>query len=151
MEMPDTSQPILRPGDTIVVAIAEDGHYGSRVYDGTGHEVSSLVLKSVSRFSSRAGMAPEVMSLEGAIEYAKGAGATVLIVPQWAHYEDRNTPWSGRRDHISLDISIYHVADGEKITATDITANNSSFTFINHRPIALLPRLLDRYVASLFR
>jgi len=151
MDMPDTSQPVLRPGDTIVVAIAEDGQYGTRVYDGTGHEVSSLVLKSISRFSGRAGMAPEAMSLEGAMEYAKAEEATVLIAPQWAHYEDRNTPWSWRRDHISLDISIYHVADGEKVNTTDITANNSSFTFINHRPIELLPKPLDRYVASLFR
>ena len=91
------------------------------------------------------------MELPNALSVAKEKGAMYVVVPEMLHYEDRNTPWSGRLDQITVKISVFLVEDGSMVQSSMITANNQVATFVDNRPMVLIYKPLPELVKNFYQ
>lgn len=134
----------------VYVAIGEDGKYGSFNYYGTGREVSILIMNSINQHAHNVELADEYLKKADALEASAKNGCSYMVMPTFVHFEDRNTPWSGRRDHVTLQIDIYDTGTKEKINSTTIAASNRWFQFRDHSPMVLLRRPIKTYIDSVY-
>lgn len=137
-----------KTGKVLVVA-AEDGRYGATTYAGTGDEFASLLIIEFAKYASGQEIFPHV-ALDKAIYAAKSKGAKYVVIPEILHYEDRNTVWSGRRDHITVKVTVYLVENGSVAQSSMITANNQWVTLVNNRPMVLLNKPLAEMVKNFY-
>lgn len=144
----ETAKKLDRAGKVVVV-IAADGRYGAKVYSGTGDEFTSLVMVEFAKFAAGYEILPR-MELPNALSVAKEKGAMYVVVPEILHYEDRNTPWSGRLDQITVKVSVYLVEDGSMAQSSMITANNQVATFVDNRPMVLIYKPLTELVKNFY-
>ena len=77
---------------------------------------------------------------------AKANNASVLVVPQITLWEDRNTPWSGKRDKVKLILTSYDVSKNKTMNRAVLYGTNRWFTFVNNRPSVLLDAMISKYL-----
>lgn len=138
------------PDMPVFVAVAKDGQYNHITYHGTGKEVSVMIMNAIKGHAQEVELADEYLKKTEALKAATASGSRYMFFPELVHFEDRNTPWSGRRDRTTLQIDIYDVMTKEKITSTTITANNRWFQFRDHSPMVLLRRPVKLHINSLY-
>ena len=143
-----SSEKLDKSGKVLVVA-ADDGRYGATIYTGTGNELASLLIIEFAKYASGQENLPH-MALDKAISAAKLKNAKYVVIPEVLHYEDRNTVWSGRRDHITVKVTVYLAEDGSVAQSSMITANNQWATLVNNRPMVLLNKPLAEMVKNFY-
>ena len=144
----ESAKKLDRAGKVLVVTGA-DGRYGSITYTGTGNEFASLVLVEFAKYASAYEILPQ-MPLANAIGEAKAKDAKYVVMPEILFYEDRNTPLSGRRDQITVKVSVYNVDDGSMVQSSMVTANNQWATLVNNRPMVLINKPLGEMVKNFY-
>jgi hypothetical protein len=102
------------------------------------------------RHLTRVEQAERPETYQRAMEAAKKIGATYLIDPSIAHWEDRATEWSGISDKVELQISIYDTATGRLIERGTVSGRSGLATLGGDHPQDLLPPPVNQYVDSLF-
>lgn len=148
MPISESAKKLDRAGKVFVVTGA-DGKFGSTFYTGTGDEFASLVMVEFAKYASGYEILP-YMPLKNAINETKAKEAKYVVTPEILHYEDRNTPWSGRLDQITVKISVYLVEDGSMVQSSMITANNQVATFVDNRPMVLIYKPLAELVKNFY-
>ena len=148
MPISETAKKLDRSGNVVVVTAA-DGRFGSTIYTGTGDEFTSLVMVEFAKFAAGYEILPH-MELINASSTAKSKSIQYVVVPEILHYEDRNTPWSGRLDQITVKITVYLVDDGSMVQSSMITANNQWATFVDNRPMVLINKPLPELVKNFY-
>lgn len=138
----------LSSDSTAWVLVPEDGQYGPQVYAGSGQAVANATIEAMSP-------APPLMLLMPGIDLhrARIRAATEdvdwVVVPSLIHWEDRATNWSGRRDLIRVDLSVYRTNPWELAAQVMFEARNSWFTLFNNPPRDLLDEEYTRAVRTL--
>ena len=130
----------------VYVSRPSDGLYGDKKYSNSGVIVQNAVSNYLYKVSDNVENASIVSDVEHDMHNAKKSNASVLISPQITHWEDRNTPWSGRRDRVELIISAYNLKNNSLMNRAKLYATSSKFTFINDRPQVLLDKMLEQYI-----
>ena len=144
----ESAKKLDRAGKVFVVTGA-DGRYGSITYTGTGNEFASLVLVEFAKYASEYEILPQ-MPLDNAISEAKAKEAKYVVMPEILFYEDRNTPLSGRRDQITVKVTVYSADDGKMVQSSMITANSQWATLVNNRPMVLINKPLVELVKNFY-
>lgn len=144
----ESAKKLDRAGKVLVVTGA-DGKFGSTVYTGTGDEFASLVMVEFAKYATGYEILPH-MPLTNAISAAKEKDAKYVVTPEILHYEDRNTPWSGRLDQITVKVTVYLVDDGSMVQSSMVTANNQWATLVNNRPMVLINKPLAEMVKNFY-
>lgn len=145
----ESAQKLDRAGKILVVTGA-DGRYESITYTGTGNEFASIVLVEFAKYASGYEILPQ-MSLANAIGEAKAKDAKYVVMPEILFYEDRNTPWSGRLDQITIKVTVYYVDDGSMVQSSLVTATNQWATLVNNRPMVLIYKPLAEVVKKFYQ
>ncbi|MPY75544.1 MAG: DUF4823 domain-containing protein [Alphaproteobacteria bacterium] len=135
---------------TAYVAVPQDGRYGHTVYSGSGLTTAQIVAGAFTRQLTRVEQAARPETHDSALEAAKKMGATYLISPSIAHWEDRATAWSSRSDKVEVQISIYDPATGRLIERGVVAGRSGLATLGGDHPQDLLPQPVKQYVDSLF-
>jgi hypothetical protein len=86
---------------------------------------------------------PLAQLIEGHNEGAALAGAKeqrieFLVAPRILHWEDRNTPWSGIRDKVQVELRLLKTNPVELISSVRFESRSNSFVFIDGKPEGLL-------------
>lgn len=89
-------------------------------------------------------------SQDQALESARTSGADFLIFPIIVTWEDHDTEWSMRRDHITLRFEIYETTEGKRVYATEFSSKSRSMTEGGDTPQDLLPPVISDFVGTLY-
>jgi hypothetical protein len=135
---------------TAYVAVPQDGRYGHTVYSGSGLTTTQIVAGAFTRHLTRVEQAERPETYESALEAAKKMGATYLISPSIAHWEDRATEWSLISDKVELQISVYDAVTGRLIERGIVDGRSGWATLGGDHPQDLLPQPVNQYVDNLF-
>jgi hypothetical protein len=148
---PGTASRVAGPAPTAQIGVAapEDGAFAASIYTGTGRFLANRTLSAVrEKF-------PLAQLIEGenegaALAAAKEQQIEFLVVPRILHWEDRNTPWSGIRDKVQVELRLLKTSPLELISSVRFESRNNSFTFIDGKPEGLLDDDFDEAVLRLF-
>jgi hypothetical protein len=140
----------LEPSKNVYISIPHDGKYGQINYQGSGVNVSQIILTAFSKYSNTADTGHEYQSFEDALAYAKESGYGYLVFPTILEWEDRTTEWSGIPDAASIKIAIINTETGKTIDSAMIKGKSGLATFGGDHPQDLLPEPVEEYVGSLF-
>lgn len=145
------TNPKLNNAQKVFVALPQDGVYHNIKYAYSGQQVQQAFFETLSQYSMEVVMAESFQSIEDAKKQAQKVQAQILIYPIITHWEDRNTPWSGLRDKVRLNVQVYSVVDNKLIDKSSLYATNRWLTFVNAAPANLLKRIVPPYVGNLYQ
>lgn len=145
------SSAVFTADQKVLVALPKDGVFQNIKYDDSGQQVQQSFLEALSFTAGEVALAERVMSLDESLAYAGQIGAQVLVYPVITHWEDRNTPWSGLRDKVRINVQVYSVGPNKVLDRTSLYATNRWFAFVNAAPANLLKKIVNPYVRQLSR
>jgi hypothetical protein len=148
-----TSRPLLSPtakllrNKSIVIAVPANGVYSGRVYAASGKVTAQAVQAAFSPYSYKVTIldnCSEITCLQAV------STSDYLVLPVILHWEDRATEWSGKRDKLSVKISVFDGVTKSEIASTIISGKSRLLTFGGDHPDDLLQRPISEFVASLY-
>lgn len=133
------------------LCLPQDGVYQNIKYAYSGQQVQHAFFESLSRFGAEVVLGETFQSIEDAKKQAQKVQAQILIYPIITHWEDRNTPWSGMRDKVRINVQVYSVADNKLIDKSSLYATNRWIALVNAAPANLLKKIVPSYVENLYQ
>ncbi len=140
----------LASENRIFVSIPSNGRYGNTTYQGSGANVSQMIMLSFSKYSPNIEIGNNFQTREQAHAYSKKYNYDILILPTILEWEDRATEWSGIPDKVSIKIAIIHVGSGKTMGSAIIKGKSGLGTLGGDHPQDLLPEPLDEYAGSMY-
>jgi Domain of unknown function (DUF4823) len=145
-----TNAPLDRQASAYV-ALPVDGSYGSIIYKGSGAQTATAVANAFAPHLHSIVLAEAHQDIDDATQYAKERHYKYLLYPQILHWEDRATEWSGRRDAVSINLSVIIADSGTVLDSATIAGQSKLITFGGGHPQDLLPSTLEKYATELFQ
>jgi hypothetical protein len=146
-----TSASRLDRAKPVYVAIPQDGAYGGRPYTGSGQRVAQAIASAFSMHASRVQIADRRAESDASdVEAARAAGAGYVAVPVIAHWEQRNTVWSGMPSRMAIRLTVFDAATGQQITSSAIEGRSRIMSMTATTPESLLREPLMNYVRGLY-
>ena len=142
---------VLQSEQKIFVALPKDGAFGHIDYINSGRDVQQSFYDNFLRYTDQVILAKVELSIDEAKSQALKQNADILVYPVISHWEDRNTPWSGLRDKVRINITVYSVKDGRTLDKTTMYATNNWLAFVNANPQNRLKTIIDPYVKALYK
>jgi hypothetical protein len=146
------ANPVLKASDKIVIVMPANGKYKNDTYPKSGEAVADKLNLAMREYTSEISLTDENMTLEAAKEYAVKNKFTHIMYPEITNWEDRQTAFSGRRDRVSIHITVFDV-NNNKIADDCIIYGNgktSSWSPVNKTPEILLDKPFSVYMTGLF-
>lgn len=140
----------LKAQESVYIMLAQDGHYGNTPYPGSGRAASNALTGAFTKFSNRVEQAAQVEDLDLARANAARQNLTYVARPVILNWEDRATEWSGKRDRISIQISVVDVKSGRSESSGVVNGSSKWFTFGGDHPEDLLEEGMNRFVSQLY-
>lgn len=140
----------LDPARGVYVTVPRDGSYGSTTYSGSGQIAAQGVAAAFSKYASRVQVAEKPSETKEAMASAKSLGASYLVVPAIAHWEQRATEWSGRPSRMAIRVSVIDASSGEQITSSLVEGRSRIVSWTSTSPESLLKDPLNEYVRGLY-
>ena len=134
----------------VYVVTPHNGNYGDQIYEGSGSAVASAFDSAFSHFADNVVVGPYCDSTTSAVDAAKAHHCSFVVIPKIAHWEDRATEWSGKRDKMELFVRILNVADESEVRSVEITGKSRWLTFGGDHPQDLLADPIQDLVESLY-
>jgi hypothetical protein len=131
------------------IAVPADGTFAGRICTGTGRFVAERTLTAVREKFPLAQLV-EGDNERAALAGAKEQGVDFLVAPRILHWEDRNTPWSGIRDKVRVELRLLKTDPVELISSVRFESRSNSITLIDGKPEGLLDDDFDEAVLPLF-
>lgn len=144
------TSPQLDRGKGVYVAIPQDGAYANRNYAGSGQTVAQAVAVAFSGLAKQVQIADRhPQQLEESIAAAKSAGAGYVAVPVIAHWEHRNTTWSGLPSRMAIRLTIFDL-EGKQLASSAIEGRSRIVSMSGTSPESLLKGPVREYVRGLY-
>lgn len=140
----------LDPKKSVYVSIPNDGQYGQITYHGSGQNTSQIIVLAFSHHAQIVESGHERQSYKDAMESARNADASYLVLPTILEWEDRATEWSAIPDKASIKIAIVDTKNESTIDSVIIKGKSGLATFGGDHPQDLLPKPVTEYVDSLY-
>ena len=143
--------PRLDRAKAVYVAIPQDGAYGGRTYSGSGQTVAQSVAAAFAGHANRVHVAERRFDSDtAAITAAKSIGAAYVAVPVIAHWEQRNTAWSGIPSRMAIRLTVIDAETGNQITSSAIEGRSRIMSWTATHPESLLREPVSQYVRGLY-
>ena len=142
--------PALDSKGSALVTIPSDGRFGQQTYAGSGATTAKAVEAALAPRLARVEVTDAPISAPEALTRARARGARYLVVPEIVNWEDRATEWSGKPDHVAVDLTVRDVASDTVLHRVVIKGASSWWTFGGDHPAELLPRPINEYVRQIF-
>lgn len=142
--------PTLVSESALYVAIPLDAYYKKDVVFNSGTATADLIRETAARYVRRAYIARQPEASEQALQTARRAKCSYLIVPSILRWEDHATEFSGVRDRVEIKLQVFHVSTGELLHGVILKGTSRWMTEGGDKPLDLLREPVDKYLASLF-
>jgi hypothetical protein len=140
----------LTPSDAVVIALPEDGVYGTDIYDGSGQNTAQIIFSAFAKHTHSVKISPSKQNFEEALEATRKAGNKYLVYPIILHWEDRATEWSGISDKVEVKVEVIDATSGDIVTSGIVKGESGLATMGGDHPQDLLPEPIDEFVSSLY-
>jgi hypothetical protein len=140
----------LERGRAVLVTIPQDGAYGTRTYGGSGQSVAQAVAAAFSSAAASVHIAERQMTQAESLKSAKSQNVGYVAVPVIAHWEHRNTAWSGLPSRMAIRLTIFDAETGAQLASESIEGRSAIMTPASTSPQSLLRAPLAAYVKSLY-
>ena len=141
----------LDRGKTVYVVIPADGAYGGRPYSGSGQSVAQSVASAFAGLAANVQIADRRFESDAAaISAARAAAADYVVIPVIAHWEQRNTAWSGIPSRMAIRLTIADAGSGRQLASTAIEGRSRIMSVTATNPESLLKQPLTQYVRGLY-
>lgn len=140
----------LSVDDSILIAVPEDGVYGTSNYRGSGQNAAQIIYSAFAERTSRARVSRAIQSFDEALATCRQSGQKYLVYPTILHWEDRATEWSGIPDKVEVKIEIVDSASGQAVTSAIVKGKSGLATFGGDHPQDLLSEPVAQFVSSLY-
>ncbi|MDR1196626.1 MAG: DUF4823 domain-containing protein [Endomicrobium sp.] len=145
------AKPVLKPSDKIAIIMPADGKYKRLVYPQTGLQVAEKLIFAFRKYTGGVSLVEQVMSIEAAKSYAKQNGFKHIVYPEIIKWEDRMTAVSGKRDRVSIHMTVFDVDNNKTVDDCIIYGNGSLNVWASAKtPEILLEEPFSIYTAMLF-
>jgi hypothetical protein len=135
----------------VYVAIPQDGAFGGRTYSGSGQTVAQAVAAAFAGNANRVHVGERrAESDAAAVSAAKSIGAGYVAVPVIAHWEQRNTAWSGMPSRMAIRLTLIDAETGNQITSSAIEGRSRIMSWTATHPESLLREPVTQYVRGLY-
>jgi hypothetical protein len=132
------------------ISIPRNGKYGQTTYEGSGANLSQIIMMAFAPYANSVETGHEYQSFETALAYAKERNYVYLVVPAILEWEDRATEWSGIPDKASIKITVIDVVSGKTLDSAIIKGKSGIATFGGDHPQDLLTKPVGQYINSLY-
>ena len=147
----DGSKTQLDPAQTVLIAVATDGGYGSTPGFGSGQFTTKQTALAFAKHAKQVEIADaKLHGRDELLMAARNTGAGYLVIPTVASWEHRATEWSGRRSHASIGMVVIAVPTGEQISAVLLDGFSRKMTLTSTSPESVTPHLIGGYVNRLY-
>ena len=133
-----------------LVAVPEDGRFEKIEYPGSGRKAALTVSAAFAERLSRVDIMPAPATTAEQLAAARSGGFDYLVTPSIAHWEDRATEWSGRRDRITIELRTVRSSDGQTLNVGSIEGRSRWGTLGGDSPEDMLSEPISQYVEWLF-
>lgn len=140
----------LSPADAVLIAVPEDGSYGTDAYPGSGKTTAQTIYAAFAKRTHVATTARSTQSFDEALQSARDNAQKYLVFPTILHWEDRATEWSGKRDKIEVKIEVVDAPSGKIVQSVVVTGRSKWATFGGDHPQDSLPEPIEEFVLSLY-
>lgn len=134
----------------VLISTPDDGVYGSIPYPSSGRMTANAVRAAFAYYSQRVDVVNDCQGkicLEGIDNEEYG----YYVLPEILHWEDRNAAWSGRRDHIEVQLVVFDSETKKELSRSTLTGKSRRIAFRNAPPQDLLKGAAKSYVRSLYQ
>jgi len=132
----------LAPAIGVAIQIPRDAEYGGKVYEGSGWQAADALRQAFDRFS-------QGVSIVDCPDDQCDRGGGYFVALTILHWEDRATGWSGRRDRVTLRVTVYDTRLNHRLTSSILQSQGSNGAASGHVQ-TLLTSLAEKYVSSLY-
>lgn len=143
---PDGAMPRL---GFALVARPKDGSFGKFDYPNSGKETADAVVSGLMGHVDRVLVQENCADLE-CLKREAPAGVTHFVVPVVAHWEDRNTQWSGIPDVIRVQITVVEAATDRVLASAVVQGEGSRVVDDGQLPERLLRDPVNAWFDSLY-
>ncbi len=143
----------ISPDKSLYVMLPKDGIYGTTTYTNSGNVVQQQLVQAFQKHSKIiVQSATSVTSLQEGIAAAKKQNIDLVVCPEITQWEDRFTAWSGIRDKVNINIKVIDTNSSKVLSNADLYGTGKSGMFSgNDKPDVIVPRVVDRYISSLYK
>jgi len=139
----------LKEGASVYVSLPEDGVYDTTVYAKSGEMTASAFERALSPHVKAVVVGSQFETENQAMLSAVNNDADYLFIPEIVHWEDRATEWSGRKDRLTISITVKDVVSGEVLDKALIKGNSSWLTLGGDHPQDMLDEPINNYISTL--
>jgi len=125
----------------VKIKLPTNGHYDQIVYKNSAQMTVDAIQTAFKYYSQNVTVVTNEM---------QAGNEAYFIKPELLHWEDRATEWSGRRDHVTIQIKVFDEKTQTLKSATIIRGASSWFTFGGDHPQDLLDKPIRNYVETLY-
>jgi len=126
----------------VKIQLPANGQYDQIVYEKSGQMMANALKTAFKYYASDVSIVTNKSMQLGHESY--------FVTTDLLHWEDRATEWSGRRDHITIQIKVFDEKTKTLKSSTIIKGASSWFTFGGDHPQNLLENPVNKYVETLY-
>jgi hypothetical protein len=145
------SQNFLIPNKKVYVALPANGKFNNIIYQTSAASVQYDLSQALEQHTLEITLASTYEPIENAIESGLAKQATYLFYPTITHWEERNTPWSGISDRVSIKMVVINLENNETLISTYLSAKSPWGALVNNQPDAMLPDLFKSFTNSIYK
>jgi len=146
-----SGQPPVLPSDcSVYVSLPKDGWYSSYDSPRSGAATARAVVEGFSAYARKVEGAGKVASTDENLDAAAAGRFTYLADPIILHWEDAATSWGRKSDTITIQITVYDVAQRSVVDRATIKGKGGWDSYGVYHPEDLLATPVNDYVGALF-
>ncbi len=108
--------------------------------------------KNFQKFSkNNVSTALDSSSIKTGFVEAKKQKADVMVCPMITQWRDSDTPNTGTQDKVGINIRIFDVKSQNVVNEQNLYKKSNIFAFKDASPDVLIPSIIQKYVASLYK
>jgi len=142
--------PVLKKGDKILIVLAQDGKYKTKVFPGSGEATTNKLNFAFHKYTSDVSISKESMTMEEAKSYASKNNFTHIAYPEILNWGEHLTAVSGRRVSISVHMVIFDAVNNKTVHDCIVYGYGSKFAVTPITPDKLLDKAFEAYMTPLF-
>jgi hypothetical protein len=134
----------------ILISVPENGSFGHQHYANSGVMTANALRSAFMMHTSSVEVTDDCHG-EACLSEAYVIKYGYYVKPVILHWEERNTEWSGKRDKIEIQVTIYDTKSQQVVSSTRFAGKSKWATFGGDHPQELLPKPTNEFVDNLYR
>lgn len=143
----------LERGQTVYIAMPQDGMYGETIYNGSGRQAAFALQTALLPYAASVVVGENYEDQAVVLESAKSKNARYVfttVITNWVH---RKAAWSGRASGVSMTVAVFDLSlesDKQRVIQKDLRVQGRNVTLVSQYPGEILKPLCAKFVQEIY-